>query len=99
MKNYQQNKITNSGKMVLLFKILEDSIKVGDKVLVFSQSLMTLSVIEKFLAMTPIPQPDNPPEDMPTKWVRNSTYFSKYKVLPFCHFCDTLPLIVQKLFV
>ncbi len=77
MKNYQQNKISNSSKMVLLFKILEDSIKMGDKVLVFSQSLMTLSVIEKFLAFTPIPQPDDPPPDMPKQWVKNSTYFRK----------------------
>ena len=38
-----------SGKLVLLMEILADAEAVGDKVLVFSQSLVTLDLIEKVL--------------------------------------------------
>ena len=76
MKNYTQNKLSNSSKMMLLFSIIEKSMKLGDKLLVFSQSLMTLSVIEKFLAKTPVPQPtEDVPANMPKKWIRNDSYF------------------------
>ncbi|XP_070699395.1 transcriptional regulator ATRX-like [Pempheris klunzingeri] len=39
----------HSGKMVLLFEILRMAEDLGDKVLVFSQSLITLDLIEDFL--------------------------------------------------
>ncbi|XP_078427682.1 P-loop containing nucleoside triphosphate hydrolases superfamily protein [Wolffia australiana] len=42
-----------SGKMVLLLDILSMSYEVGDKVLVFSQSLPTLDLIELFLSRIP----------------------------------------------
>lgn len=38
------------GKLVLLMDILEQCQLVGDKILVFSQSLVTLDLIEEFLA-------------------------------------------------
>ncbi|XP_061595930.1 transcriptional regulator ATRX-like isoform X2 [Cololabis saira] len=41
--------LEHSGKMVVLFKILQMAENLGDKVLVFSQSLVTLNLIEKFL--------------------------------------------------
>ncbi|XP_030827924.1 helicase ARIP4-like [Strongylocentrotus purpuratus] len=75
MKNYTRNKLCNGGKIIVLFHILEESIRLGDKILVFSQSLSCLSVIEKFLAKSTIPQPPNPPPLMPREWVRNQTYF------------------------
>ncbi|XP_068665822.1 protein CHROMATIN REMODELING 20-like isoform X2 [Aristolochia californica] len=50
-KNY---KVVNySGKMVLLLDILSMSAEVGDKALVFSQSLPTLDLIELFLSKLP----------------------------------------------
>lgn len=75
MKNYSKNKLVHGGKIIILFHILEESIRLGDKILVFSQSLSTLTLIEKFLAQSTIPQPPNPPPLMPRNWVRNKTYF------------------------
>lgn len=40
-----------SGKLILLFSILAECSNCGDKLLVFSQSLSNLNLIEKFLSM------------------------------------------------
>lgn len=44
-----------SGKMVLLLDILKMCSDVGDKALVFSQSLLTLDLIEFYLSKLPRP--------------------------------------------
>lgn len=44
------NDLRHSGKMMLLFSLLEECDQIGDKLLVFSQSLYSLDVIEHFLA-------------------------------------------------
>eukprot|EP00501_MAST-03F_sp_TOSAG23-6_P000294 GSMAST32.ASY1.ANO1.301.1 assembled CDS len=41
------NKVSNSGKMMLLMRILYHSCRIGDRISVFSQSLGTLEVIAK----------------------------------------------------
>ncbi|XP_051777134.1 helicase ARIP4 isoform X2 [Erpetoichthys calabaricus] len=74
MSNYQVGVLENSAKMVLLFHIIEESVKKGEKVLVFSQSLSTLSVIEDFLAKRPVPSTnfiDGPGRN----WARNISYY------------------------
>ena len=43
--------IRHSSKLLILFNILKESENIGDKVLVFSQSLYSLTLIEKFLGM------------------------------------------------
>lgn len=45
------NDIKTSGKLVLFFSILAECGNCGDKLLVFSQRLSTLDVIEKFLSL------------------------------------------------
>lgn len=42
--------LRHSGKLMLLFSLLEECYQIGDKLLVFSQSLYSLDVIEHFLA-------------------------------------------------
>ncbi len=51
LEEEDQFNICLSGKLVLLCEILKRSELFGDKVLLFSQSLMTLTLIEDTLAM------------------------------------------------
>ena len=44
------SKMDHSGKLILLFKILGHCGLFGDKLLVFSKSIITLDLIEEFLA-------------------------------------------------
>lgn len=41
--------LEHSGKLMLLFSLLKECESIGDKILVFSQSLFSLDVIEHFL--------------------------------------------------
>uniref|UniRef100_T1HE03 Helicase C-terminal domain-containing protein n=1 Tax=Rhodnius prolixus TaxID=13249 RepID=T1HE03_RHOPR len=49
LKGYVPGDINASGKMAIFFCILEESIALGDRILVFSQSLFTLNLIEELL--------------------------------------------------
>ncbi|XP_077949763.1 helicase ARIP4-like isoform X3 [Gasterosteus aculeatus] len=75
--DYKPGHLENSAKMVLLFHLIEESVRKGDKILVFSQSLSTLTVIEDFLAKRPVPpSPNTPSRDRPNQnWVRNLNYY------------------------
>ncbi|KAJ8259922.1 hypothetical protein GJAV_G00175010 [Gymnothorax javanicus] len=73
MANYQTGVLENSAKMVLLFHLIEESVTRGDKILVFSQSLSTLTVIEEFLAKRPIPPCKAASES--NTWIRNINYY------------------------
>ncbi|GAA6082495.1 helicase ARIP4 [Tachysurus ichikawai] len=72
MSGYQTGVLENSAKMVLLFHLIEESVSKGDKILVFSQSLSTLSVIESFLAVRTMPiKMDNQKQN----WLRGINYY------------------------
>uniref|UniRef100_A0A8C4DW89 Helicase ARIP4 n=1 Tax=Dicentrarchus labrax TaxID=13489 RepID=A0A8C4DW89_DICLA len=77
MCDYRPGILENSAKMVLLFHLIEESVRKGDKLLVFSQSLSTLTVIEDFLAKRPVPpSPNMSGRDRPNQnWVRNLNYY------------------------
>lgn len=68
LKDYIPGIIENSAKMEFFFYILNESIKLGDRLLLFSQSLFTLNLIEEFLARNYIPGTHCP-------WERNTNYY------------------------
>ncbi|XP_029329493.1 transcriptional regulator ATRX isoform X7 [Mus caroli] len=71
--------LEHSGKMVLLFEILRMAEEIGDKVLVFSQSLISLDLIEDFLELASREKTED--KDKPLiykgegKWIRNIDYY------------------------
>ncbi|XP_064184378.1 transcriptional regulator ATRX isoform X1 [Anguilla rostrata] len=69
--------LEHSGKMVLLFEILRMAEEVGDKVLVFSQSLISLDLIEDFLELAGRSKEDDKPSPYKGegKWFRNIDYY------------------------
>ncbi|XP_053536183.1 helicase ARIP4 isoform X4 [Ictalurus punctatus] len=73
MAGYKKGILENSAKMVLFFHIIEESVMSGDKVLVFSQSLSTLTVIEEFLVKRTMP--DYSGSGVKQTWVRNVNYY------------------------
>ncbi|XP_028262160.1 helicase ARIP4 isoform X2 [Parambassis ranga] len=75
MSNYQTGVLENSAKMVLLFHLIDESVSRRDKILVFSQSLSTLTVIEDFLSKRPMPQSVVSSDSQSTNWVRNLNYY------------------------
>ncbi|CAL8278507.1 unnamed protein product [Boreogadus saida] len=77
MADYVPGLLENSAKMLLLFHLIEESVRKGDKMLVFSQSLSTLTVIEDFLAKRPVPPSSkySGSEGTNQNWVRNINYY------------------------
>lgn len=69
--------LTHSGKMVLLFEILRLAEEVDDKVLVFSQSLISLDLIEDFLELAGRAKEEGKesPYKGEGKWFRNIDYY------------------------
>ena len=53
--DYVPGDIGNAAKTQVFFTILEESVTIGDRLLVFSQSLFTLSLLEEFLQQRYIP--------------------------------------------
>ncbi|XP_057181819.1 helicase ARIP4 isoform X1 [Triplophysa rosa] len=72
MSNYQTGVLENSAKMVLLFHLIDESVGRRNKILVFSQSLSTLTVMEDFLSRRPMPIQT---ESGTHNWVRNINYY------------------------
>ncbi|XP_072230790.1 transcriptional regulator ATRX-like [Leuresthes tenuis] len=63
----------HSGKMVLLFEILRMAEDLGDKVLVFSQSLISLNLIEEFLEASHRARHTSSLEA--GRWIKNKDYY------------------------
>uniref|UniRef100_A0A8D0H986 DNA helicase n=1 Tax=Sphenodon punctatus TaxID=8508 RepID=A0A8D0H986_SPHPU len=69
--------LEHSGKMVLLFEILRMAEELGNKVLVFSQSLISLDLIEDFLELAKKEKEKDKPVVYKGegKWFRNIDYY------------------------
>uniref|UniRef100_A0A4W4F465 DNA helicase n=1 Tax=Electrophorus electricus TaxID=8005 RepID=A0A4W4F465_ELEEL len=69
--------LEHSGKMVLLFEILRMAEEIEDKVLVFSQSLISLDLIEDFLELACRAKEEgkSSPYKGDGKWFRNIDYY------------------------
>ncbi|XP_040005999.1 transcriptional regulator ATRX-like isoform X2 [Xiphias gladius] len=65
--------LDHSGKMVLLFEILRMAEDLDDKVLVFSQSLISLDLIEDFLEASH--RARDPSSFKVASWIRNLDYY------------------------
>jgi len=68
-EDYASGMIENSNKIAIFLSILEETIKAGDRLLLFSQSLLTLNLLESFLQRTKIPGCSE------TTWVPNVNYY------------------------
>lgn len=71
--------LEHSGKLMLLFSILAECEAIGDKLLVFSQSLYSLDVIEHFMNLmdenTRNPDPDAKLGGYTGSWTQGLDYF------------------------
>uniref|UniRef100_A0A131YIB9 ATP-dependent helicase ATRX n=1 Tax=Rhipicephalus appendiculatus TaxID=34631 RepID=A0A131YIB9_RHIAP len=79
-------KLQISGKLTLFYDILQECDAIGDKVILFSQSLLTLDMVEKMLeqcngqiatgeAETDVADPADPMKDCHNTWVLGVDYF------------------------
>lgn len=73
MGTYQEGLITSSYKILVALTIIEATILRGEKILLFSGSLLTLSLIEDFLRLRGVISA----RDGPMAWKRNTNYFRK----------------------
>ena len=71
MEQYTPGLLANGAKFLISIDLIQQSIKAGDKILLFSQSLLSLDLIEKYLAEI---QVCNSTE----KWTRNRHYYRKW---------------------
>lgn len=77
-----------SGKMILLLDILSKSSELGDKVLVFSQSLTTLDLVEFYLSKLQIKGKEG------KYWKRGKDWYRYACVVVFLLFTRTLESLV-----
>nr|XP_017018706.1 helicase ARIP4 isoform X1 [Drosophila kikkawai] len=68
MRNYVSGLISNSPKMEIFFCILKESMQLGDRILLFSQSLLTLNLLEGYLKTSYVPGSN-------LLWTKNTSYF------------------------
>jgi RAD54-like protein 2 len=68
MDTYVPNTLENGAKFLLSFSIIEESVMAGDKILLFSQSLLSLNLIEEYLQRLNVPNTDQ-------KWEKYKTYY------------------------
>lgn len=84
LKKDEAKEIELSGKFILLFSILEECEKLGDKILLFSQSLDTLDLVEEMLKirmdraaadLSRNSRNESLESDATNVWIKNRDYF------------------------
>lgn len=75
MEQYVPDQLENSHKFLVLMTIVEQTLGVGDKLLVFSQSLSTLDLVERFLTRREVPLRPGGLLPQGEKWARGRSYF------------------------
>ncbi len=70
LNSYICGQLAHGIKFQIALTILDLCINIGDKVLIFSQSLLSLNKLEEFLSQRLIPNTDQ-------KWEKNINYYSK----------------------
>ncbi|CAF0904925.1 unnamed protein product [Brachionus calyciflorus] len=68
LQTYRPDLLENGPKLSLAFSIIEESVKIGDKILLFSQSLLTLNLIEEYLQKLNVPNTNQ-------KWQKYKSYY------------------------
>jgi len=68
LDSYRPNVLENGAKLMISFTLVEQSVLHGDKILLFSQSLLSLNLIEEFLKQMNVPNTNK-------KWEKNKSYY------------------------
>lgn len=68
LENYEADILQNGAKLMVSFSLIEESVLNGDKILLFSQSLLTLNLIEDYLQRIYVPNTNQ-------KWQKYKSYF------------------------
>lgn len=68
MEKYSPDILENGAKFVLSIDLIEQSVLAGDKILLFSQSLLSLDLIERYLATFNV-------ANLNEKWTKNKHYY------------------------
>uniref|UniRef100_A0A1I7U621 Helicase ARIP4 n=1 Tax=Caenorhabditis tropicalis TaxID=1561998 RepID=A0A1I7U621_9PELO len=69
-ERYQEGVLENGYKIVVSLEILDESTRIGEKILIFSQNLTALDMLEEILKKRRIVEKDGPGE----RWEKNRNY-------------------------
>lgn len=74
MDTYKSGLLDNGAKFSVAFEIIKESVRAGDKILLFSQSLLSLNLIEEYLQRLDVPsQVDD--KKSGEKWKKYKSYY------------------------
>lgn len=69
MESYTAGLLQNGAKFSVAFEIISESVRAGDKILLFSQSLLSLNLLEEYLHRM------NVPDTSGEKWQKYKSYY------------------------
>lgn len=69
MESYTAGVLENGAKFSVAFEIISESVRAGDKILLFSQSLLSLNLLEEYLHRMNVPNTSG------EKWQKYKSYY------------------------